>query len=75
MDNDDTLIQDEWRAGFFITEKELTIEYDTGDENPRVMALEFRHDGERPIVERVLQDPNFWVQIVNALSAALQEKA
>lgn len=75
MNEDDTLIEDEWRAGFFITDKELVIEYDTGDVNPRTMALEFRHDGERAIVERVLADPNFWVQIINALSGALKEKA
>lgn len=75
MVDDDTFIDDEWRAGFFITDKELSIEYDTGDVNPRTMALEFRNEGERAIVERVLQDPNFWVQIINALSAALKERA
>lgn len=73
--DDGSLIEDEWRASFFITDKELAIDYDTGDGDPRTMALEFRNEGERDIVERVLSDPNFWVQIINALSAALKEKA
>lgn len=66
---------EEWRAGFFISDKELIIDYDTGDKDARSMSLEFRNPGERDIVERVMQDPNFWVQIINALSAALKEKA
>lgn len=73
--DDDIFIEDEWRAGFFVTDRELLIEYDTGDTEPRAMSLEFRSENEKDIVERVMQDPNFWVQIINALSAALKEKA
>lgn len=73
MVEDDTFVDDEWRAGFFVSDKELTIEYDTGDTNPRTMSLEFRDEGERAVVEQVMQDPNFWVQIVNALSASLRK--
>lgn len=61
-------------AGFFINDKQLSIEFGAGLD-PKNIVLEFRHGGERAIVERVLEDRNFWVQIVNALSTALQEKA
>lgn len=71
MDETD-ILDDEWRAGFYVTDKELTVEYGADAENPRAMALEFRTDGERALVEQVLADPNFWVQIVNALSASLK---
>lgn len=60
-------------AGFFLFEDKLSIEFG-GDLSPKNIVLEFRHDGERAIVERVLEDRNFWVQIINALSAALTEK-
>lgn len=62
-------------AGFFINDKQLVIEYGDDPDDPKSIALEFQHDGERAIVERVLDDRNFWVQIINALSAALKEKA
>ena len=64
-------LDDEWKAGFFLTNNELLIEYDTGAPEPRTVALEFRRDGEREIVGTVLSDPNFWAQIVGALSASL----
>ena len=70
----DTLIEDEWRAGFFVTDDNLVVEF--GDEeNPKNVVLEFNHIGEKLIVEKVLEDRNFWVQIVNALSVALKEKS
>lgn len=68
------LIDDEYRAGFFVSDDQLVIEF--GDEeDPRNIALEFNHIGEKLIVEKVLEDRNFWVQIINALSAALKEKS
>ena len=71
---DDIVLDDEWRAGFFITSDNLVIEF--GDEaDPKNIALEFSHIGEKLVVEKILEDRNFWVQIINALSAALKEKA
>lgn len=71
---DDATVDDEWRAGFFVTDDNLVVEF--GDvEDPKNIVLEFAHAGERAVVEKVLEDRNFWVQIVNALSAALKEKA
>lgn len=62
-------------AGFFINDQQLVIEF--GDEeDPKSVSLEFQDLNERMIVQRVLDDRNFWTQIINALSAALtQEKA
>ena len=62
-------------AGFFISDQQLVIEF--GDEeDPKSVSLEFQDLNERMIVQRVLDDRNFWTQIINALSAALtQEKA
>lgn len=67
------VLVDEWRASFFITDKDLVIEYGE-EEDPRNMSLEFMNVDERNVVEQVLKDPNFWVQIIKALSAALKEK-
>ena len=62
-------------AGFFLYDDKLVIEYGDDPEDPKSVVLEFRHDGEHPIVANVLDDRNFWVQIINALSAALTQKA
>lgn len=62
-------------AGFFINDKQLVIEFGDDPDEPKSVALEFRHDGEQDIVMKVLDDRNFWTQIINALSAALTEKA
>lgn len=66
-------VEDEYCAGFYLTDGDLMIEYDDGDKL-RSVSLEFLNDDERAVVEKMLQDRNFWVQIVNALSGALKEK-
>lgn len=70
---EDALINDEYRAGFYISNDQLVVEF--GDEeSPKNVALEFAHIGEKIVVEQILEDRNFWVQIINALSGALKEK-
>jgi hypothetical protein len=70
----DIEVDDEWRAGFFVTDDNLVVEF--GDPaDPKNITLEFAHIGEKAVVEKVLEDRNFWVQIINALSAALKEKS
>jgi hypothetical protein len=64
-------LNDEWKASFFLTDKELLIDFDVGQPEGRTVALEFRQDGEREIVGKVLSDINFYTQIINALSASL----
>ena len=67
-------LDDEWKASFFLTNKELLIDFDTGAPEGRTISLEFREEGEREIVSKVLSDVNFYAQIINALSASLGRK-
>ena len=62
-------------GGFFLYDDKLVVEFGDDPLNPKSIALEFQHDGERAIVANVLDDRNFWAQIINALSSALTEKA
>lgn len=73
MDDDEDVINVDM-AGFFLNDKGLSVEFGS-ILDPKNIVLEFNNDEERATIERVLGDRNFWVQIVNALSAALQEKA
>jgi hypothetical protein len=62
-------------AGFFLYGDRLVIEFGGDPEDPKNIILELRNEEEGAILANVLDDRNFWVQIVNALSAALTEKA
>lgn len=71
---EDSEIQDEWQASFFVDNAGLVIDYYNGENTIRNVFLEFQNSKEKEIVEKILQDVNFWAQIVNALSAALTQQ-